>query len=65
MSFTCAKLTLKTPEPRHWRISSVFIVNFENISHFVLLHCFVRKFSPRLVKSNFLVEMTSEFKKKN
>ena len=32
----CSKLTIKTPEGRHWRSSSVFIVNFELISHIVL-----------------------------
>ena len=26
------KLTVKTPERRHWRLSGVFIVNFEHIS---------------------------------
>ena len=33
----CSKLTIKTPERRHWRRSGVFIVNFEHISHLVLL----------------------------
>ena len=33
----CSKLTIKTPERRHWRHSGVFIVNFEHISHFVLV----------------------------
>ena len=33
----CSKLTTKTPERRQWRRSSVFIVNFEHISHFVLV----------------------------
>ena len=32
----CSKLTIKTPDGRHWRRSGVF-VNFEHISHFVLL----------------------------
>ena len=31
------KLTLKTPERRQWRCSGAFIVNFEHISHFVLV----------------------------
>ena len=31
------QLTIKTPEQRHWRRSSAFIVNFEHISHLVLL----------------------------
>ena len=33
----CSKLTIKTPERRHWRHSGVFIVNFEHISHLVLV----------------------------
>ena len=34
---TCSKLTIKTPESRHWLRSGVFIVNFEHISHLVLV----------------------------
>ena len=33
----CSKLTIKTPERRHWCCSGVFIVNFEHISHLVLV----------------------------
>ena len=33
----CSKLTIKTPEWRQYRRSGVFIVNFEHISHFVLM----------------------------
>ena len=33
----CSKLTIKTPEGRHWRCSGVFIVKFENISHLILV----------------------------
>ena len=32
-----SKLTMKTPERRQWRRSGVFIVNFERISHLVLV----------------------------
>ena len=32
----CSKLTIKTPELRHWRRFGVFIVNFEHISHLFL-----------------------------
>ena len=32
----CSKLTIKTPERRHWCLSGIFIVNFEQISHIVL-----------------------------
>ena len=33
----CSKLTIKTPERSHWCRAGVFIVNFEHISHFVLV----------------------------
>ena len=33
----CLKLTIKTPERRYLRRSDVFIVNFEHISHLVLV----------------------------
>ena len=33
----CSKLTIKTPERRHCRCSDLFIVNFEHISHFVIV----------------------------
>ena len=33
----CSKLTINTPKLRQWRRSVAFIVNFEHISHLVLL----------------------------
>ena len=33
----CSKLTIKTPERNRWRRFGVFFVNFENISHLVLM----------------------------
>ena len=33
----CSKLTIKAPEQHHWRRSGIFIVNFEHISHLVLV----------------------------
>ena len=33
----CSKLTIKTPERRQWRHSDIFVVNFEHISHFVVV----------------------------
>ena len=58
ISEICAKLTIKTPEWCQWRCCTVFIVNFEHISHIVLVFplvtmkkCmpvgFVRKYEDR------------------
>ena len=33
----CSKLTIKTPEQRHCRRSGVFIINFEHMSHLVVM----------------------------
>ena len=33
----CSELSMKAPERRHWRRPGVFIVNFEHISHLVLV----------------------------
>ena len=33
----CSKLTIKTPERCQWRRSGLFIVNYEHISHLVLV----------------------------
>ena len=33
----CSELTIKTPEKRHWCRSSVFNINFEHLSHLVLV----------------------------
>ena len=33
----CSKLTRQILERRHWRRSNIFIVNFEHISHLVLI----------------------------
>ena len=37
MCDTCSKLTIKTPEGRHWRCSGAFIVNSEHNSHIFLV----------------------------
>ena len=33
----CSKLTIKKPEQGQWRHFGVFLINFEHISHFVLV----------------------------
>ena len=33
----CSQLTIKTSERRHWRLSGVYIFNFEQISHISLV----------------------------
>ena len=33
----CSDLTIKSPERRQWRLSGVFIVDFEYIYHLVLV----------------------------
>ena len=33
----CSQLTIKTQERRHWRGSSVFILNIEQFSHLILV----------------------------
>ena len=33
----CSKLTRKTPERFHWNYSGIYITNFEQISHIVLV----------------------------
>ena len=37
----CSKLTVKEADRRHWRRSVVFIFDFEQISHIVLVFPFV------------------------
>ena len=33
----CSKVKIKATEPQQWRLSGVFIVNFEHISHLFLV----------------------------
>ena len=33
----CSKLIIKAPEPRQWRRSGAFVVNFEHISDLVVV----------------------------
>ena len=49
----CSNLTIKTPEWRQWRRSGVFIVNFEDILHLVLVFLLLTFWASkcRLVKS--------------
>ena len=36
-----SKLIVKTQEGRHWRRSGVFIVNFEHVSHILIVFLFL------------------------
>ena len=38
VNYVQSKLTIKTPERRHWRCFGVFIVNFEHISHLTIVN---------------------------
>ena len=59
----CSKLTIKTPERRHCPRSDVLIVNFEQISHFVLcFHCYFEQVNVYWEKA---VNKTNSANKKN
>ena len=47
-----SKLTVKTPERRHWRHSGVFIVNFEHISYLFLFIIYSFLFTLFTIDSN-------------
>ena len=49
------KVKIKTPEGRHWRRSGVFIVNFEHVSHLVLV--FLLLTLNRLMPTGFLLPL--------
>ena len=38
VNYVQSKLTIKTPERRHWRRVGVFIVNVEHISHLTIVN---------------------------
>ena len=55
----CSKLTIKTPERRHWCRSGVFILNFKHNSHFLLLFLLLtssRLIAGRVIKSKWLLQ---------
>ena len=64
----CSKLTIKTPEQRQWRRSGVLIVNFDHISHLVLVFLLLtleikcRLGSLYLISNNLLVRTLTYFK---
>ena len=43
----CSKLTIRKPERRHWPCSGFFIVNFEHISHLLLVLLLLNKVNVR------------------
>ena len=55
----CSKVTIKTPERRHWLCSGVFIVTFEHISHLFLV------FLLLTLNNQMLVQMCSHLKGKS
>ena len=57
----CSKLTIKTPERRQWHRSSHFIINFEHISHLVLVF-FIVNFEQVVSNSRILVCLRSKEK---
>ena len=64
----CSKLTIKTPEQRQWRRAGVLIVNFDHISHLVLVFLLLtlevkcRVGSLYLISINLLVRTLTYFK---
>ena len=46
----CSELIIKTPERRQWRRSGVFIVNFEHISHLVLVFLLLNLIAELMVR---------------
>ena len=64
----CSKLTIKTSERRHWRLSGVFIVDFEHISHLVLvflkltLSCWMPPAMSQSDSSGFLSTVLESFR---
>ena len=51
----CSKLSIKTPEQRHWLRSGVFIVNFEQIWHLFLVFLLLTSNMKMLVKKEIYV----------
>ena len=61
----CSKLTMKTPERRHWQRSGVFIVNVEAISHlflvFLLLSLSKEILAEKRLKNDIFNQQSWEF----
>ena len=55
----CSKVTIKTPERRHWLCSGVFIVTVEHISHLFLVFLWLT------LNNQMLVQMCSHLKGKS
>ena len=60
-----SKLTIKTPEQRQWRCSGVFIVNFEHISHLVLVFLNFEQVNAGYVNLSKLILFKKKFWDKN
>ena len=62
-----SKLTIKTPDRRHWRRTGVFIVDFEHISHLYVLFSFLTlnksmlaRILPTIFWNNFFTKLVSK-----
>ena len=49
----CLKLTIKKPKRRQWRRSGAFVVNFEHITHLVLMFLLLTEKLKACVTVNF------------
>ena len=54
----CSKLTLSAPEGHQWHCSGVFIVNFEDISHLVLVSLLVT-LSRQMRAGLYIIELVN------
>ena len=57
----CSKLKTKTPERCQCRCSGVFIVNFEQISHFFQVNAKLRYVSKLQISINYLTHLRTMF----
>ena len=59
-----SKLTIKTPERRHWRHSGALVVNFKHISHLFLLFLLLI-LNKQIIPGKLLVSLNKSIRLKN